>query len=116
MREKVTIEKKVDLLDDHGGMYQEWQHVCDTWAQPDDQGNLTIRYHDEVRPKQKLTTPTTIFIIGSVEEYYDGKIHLLRLRFSSARGTYARAPLEPKVIATPEASKEKRTDKSLKTV
>ena len=116
MREKVNIEKKVELIDAQGGVYQEWEHVCDTWAQPDDQGNLTIRFHDQVRPKQKLTTSTTIFIIGSVEEFYDGKIHLLRLRFSSARGTYARAPLEPQAIAAPEDRKERRTEKSLKTV
>ena len=115
MRQKVTIEKKVDIIEETSAgpcVRQEWQHVADVWAQ-DDQGNLTIRYHPDVRPNQKLTTATTVFIIGSVEEFYDGKIHLLRLRFSSARGTYARAPLEPKLSPLPRPASEGATIKIL---
>lgn len=111
MRHKITIQEKIEThQDSFGAVHFDWRDSFSCWAELDADNNKTIKYRDEVRRGMRVLLNGTIFTIGSTEEVTDGGVHLLKLKFDSARGDFARARSAPKPTALPtthnEAGKE----------
>ncbi len=115
MRHKIVIQEKIAThTDSFGAVHYGWRDLCRAWAEFGDvDGDVTIKFRNDVRRGMRVILNSTIFTIGRVEEFNDGGIHLLRIFFDSARGVYTRARTVPEATALPSAQNEAGEKKGL---
>ena len=110
MRFKISIEERYQTHQDNFGQpFFDWRPICSAMATEAADG-WVIKFTDKVRPRMQAIGNSRIMTIGKVEEFEDGGLRFLKLKFDSARGIPARARASTKPAGLPDAQDQRGED------